>query len=38
MKKKIEKKFFALEILPSGFVAFNCLYQEKNTCYQHSVC
>ena len=27
MKKKIEKKFLLLEIIPSEFVGFNCLYQ-----------
>ena len=29
MKKKIEKKFLLFEIIPSDFVALNCLYQEK---------
>ena len=38
MKKKIDKKFFVFEIITSDFVAFNCLYQEENTCHQHSVC
>ena len=29
MKKKIQKKFLLLEIIPSKFVALNCLYQER---------
>ena len=29
MKKKIEKKFFVLEIIPSDFVALYCLYQGR---------
>ena len=29
MKKKIQAKFFVLEIIPSEFVALNCLYQER---------
>ena len=29
MKKKIEKKFLLFEIIPSEFVALNCLYQER---------
>ena len=37
MKKKIEKKFFVLEIIISEFVCLNCLYQEENTCHRHSV-
>ena len=36
MKKKIQKKFFVLEIISSEFVALNCLYQEENTCHRHS--
>ena len=31
MKKKIQKKFFVLDIIKSDFVALNCLYQEQNT-------
>ena len=27
MKKKIEKKFLLFEIIPSEFLALNCLYQ-----------
>ena len=27
MKKKIEKKFFDFQIIPSDFVALYCLYQ-----------
>ena len=38
MKKKIGTKFFAFEILPSEFVALNCLYQVENTCHRNSVC
>ena len=38
MKKKIQKKFFVFEIIPSEFLALNCLYQEGNTCHRHSVC
>ena len=29
MKKKIQKKLLLFEIIPSEFVAFNCLYQER---------
>ena len=29
MKKKIEKKLLLFEIIPSYFVALNCLYQER---------
>ena len=29
MKKKIEAKFFVFEIIPSEFVALNCLYEER---------
>ena len=29
MKEKIEKKFFVFQIIPSEFVALNCLYQER---------
>ena len=29
MKKKIERKFFVFEIIPSEFVALNCLCQER---------
>ena len=29
MKKKIQKKFFAFEIIASDFVALYCLYQER---------
>ena len=29
MKKKIEKKFFLFQILPSDFVALYCLYQGR---------
>ena len=29
MKKKIAKKFFVFQIIPSEFVALNCLYQER---------
>ena len=38
MKKKIKKKFFVFQIIPSDFVALNYLYQEENTCHRHSVC
>ena len=38
MKKKIQKKFFLLEIITSEFVALNCPYQEENTCHRDSVC
>ena len=33
MKKKIEKNFFVLKIIPSEFVALNSLYQEEETCH-----
>ena len=33
MKKKIEKNFFVLKIIPSEFVALNSLYQEQETCH-----
>ena len=29
MKKKIEKKFFLFQIIPSDFVALYCLYQGR---------
>ena len=29
MEKKIEGNFFVFEIIPSEFVALNCLYQER---------
>ena len=29
MKKKIGKKLFFFQIIPSEFVALNCLYQER---------
>ena len=29
MKKKIAKKFFVFQIIPSEFIALNCLYQER---------
>ena len=29
MKKKIEKKFFVFQIIPSDFVALYCLYQGR---------
>ena len=29
MKKKIEKKFFVSQIIPSDFVALSCLYQGR---------
>ena len=29
MKKKIEKKFFVVQIIPSDFVALYCLYQGR---------
>ena len=29
MKKEIEKKVLLFEIIPSEFVALNCLYQER---------
>ena len=38
MKKKIQKKFFLFEIIPSELVAPNCLYQEENTWNRHTVC
>ena len=31
MKKKIQKKFFVFNIIPSEFVALNFLYQDKKT-------
>ena len=38
MKKKIEAKLLVFEIIPSEFVALNCLYQKENTCHRYSVC
>ena len=38
MEKKIQKKFFVLEIITSEFVALTSLYQEQNTYHRHSVC
>ena len=29
MKKKNEKKYLVFQIIPSEFVALNCLYQER---------
>ena len=29
MKNKILKKFFVFQIIPAGFVALNCIYQER---------
>ena len=29
MKKEIATKFFVFEVIPSEFVALNCLYQER---------
>ena len=29
MKKKIQKNFFVLDIIPSDFVALYCLYQRR---------
>ena len=29
MKKKVQAKSFVFEIIPSEFVALNCLYQER---------
>ena len=29
MKRKIEKKFFVFQIIPSDFIAFYCLYQGR---------
>ena len=29
MTKKIQKKLLSFEIIPSEFVALNCLYQER---------
>ena len=38
MEKKIDKKRFIFEIIRFEFVVLNCLYQEENTCHQHTVC
>ena len=38
MKIKTEKKFLLFEIIPSDFVALNCLYQEENTWHRHTLC
>ena len=35
MKKKNEKNFFSFKIIPSEFVALNCLYQEEKTSQRH---
>ena len=32
MQKKIEKKFFVLEIIASELAALSCLYEEENAC------
>ena len=37
MQKKIEEKFLLFEIIPSAFVALNCLYQEENTWHRRTV-
>ena len=38
MRRKIVRNFFVFQIIPSEFVALNCLYQEENTCHRNSVC
>ena len=38
MKKEIAKELLLFELIPSEFVALNCLYQEENTWHQHRVC
>ena len=38
MKKKIDKKFFFLEMVASKLAALNCLYEEKNICERQSIC
>ena len=38
MKKKIDKKFFFLEMVASKLAALNCLYEEKNICDRQSIC
>ena len=38
MEKKIEKKFFDLEIIASEFVAPNCLCEADNACHRLSMC
>ena len=38
MQKKMEKKFFLLEIIASELAVLNCLYYEENTCDRHSIC
>ena len=38
MKQEIEKKFLLVAIIPSEFVALNCLYQEENTWHRKTVC
>ena len=38
MQKKIQKKFFVLEIIVSEFVVLNCLYWGDNACHWLSMC
>ena len=38
MKKKIDKKFFFLEMVASKLAVLNCLYEEKNICDRQSIC
>ena len=38
MQKKIEQKFFRLEIIGFELAALNCLYWEENTCDRQSMC
>ena len=38
MQKKVQKRFFLFEIIPSELVALNCLYLEENTCFPQLMC
>ena len=38
MKKKIQNKFFRLEIIASELATLNCLSREGNTCHRQSMC
>ena len=38
MQKKYVKNFFVFDIIASELVALNSLYEENNTCQQHSMC
>ena len=38
MQRKIEKRYFFIEIIISELVALNCLYKEGSPCHRQSMC